>query len=328
MLWPAGNPWAGAGGSPADPWGLHGTPRWVLGEPIVGEYAYIGSDGERHGVVRVRQQPDFSYRGVVLEKWDPLTGTRGAPQRSKTCDIPAGETMWWDINPRWDMQDTWTFDNRNYFAWANYRTSTVYSGDPDGASRVECAWSYGPTTTELSLGKNRSLLAWPYPEPQVWRKLDHGGPVVKAQNGSGTPGRRFSVSFTAREPDGWASFYVQIYRRGDLVAGVIYDLEISIGMSTNYRARGALGEREDSHLRWCVTAYDAARNKRSDCARLITPCDRATKRLKQAKKTFRKARKKLRRAGPGEVGKAKKGLKKARKARKRSLKQKKETCTS
>lgn len=322
------NPWKGAGGSPADPWGQHGTPRFVLGEPIVGNYAYIGSDGERHGVVRVRQHSDLSYRGVVLKKWDPLTSTRGALRRSDTCDIPAGETMWWDINPRWDLPDTWTFDNRNYFAWANYLTARTYFEDPDGVSRVECSWSYGPTATELSLGKDRPLLTWPGPAPLTWRKVDHGGPVVKARNGSGTPGRKFSISFTADEPDGWASFYVQIYRRGDLVAGVIYEVELPIGMSTNFKARGALGERENSHLRWCVTAYDAARNKRSDCARLITPCERATKQLKRAEKAVRKASRKLRRAPPTEVGKAKKKLKQKKKAHRKELKQKQTACSS
>ena len=322
---PAADPWKGAGG---DPWGLHGTPRLVLGEPIVGEYAYIGSDGERHGVVRVRQHSDFSYRGVAMKDWDPISSTRGALFRSDSCDIPAGETMWWDINPRWDMQDTWTFDNRNYFAWANYRTATTYSGDPDGVSRVECRWSYGPTTAELMLGVDRPLLVWPYPEPLTWRKLDHGGPVVKARNGSGTPGRKFSISFTADEPDGWASFYVQIYRRKDLVAGVIYEVEVPIGMSTDFKARGNLGEDEVSQLRWCVTAYDAARNKRSDCAKLVTPCDRATKQLKRAKKDVSKARRELRRAAPGDIGRASRRLKKARKVQKKSSRRKKKACSS
>ncbi len=322
----ARDPWSGAGGPPADPWGQHGTPRYVLGEPIVGEYAYIGSDGERYGVVRVRQQPDLSYRGVALEKWDPLTSTTGFPYRSETCDIPAGETMWWDINPRWDAQETWTFDNRNYFAWANYRTATEYSGDSDGAGRVECLWGYGPTAVELRLAQDRQLLVWPYPEPLVWRKLNHGGPVVRAHNGSGVPGGRFSVSFTGGEPDGWASFYVQIYRRGDLVGGVIYEVETSIGMSTTYTARGTLGKRENSHLRWCVTAYDAARNKRSDCARLITPCDRATKQLKQAKKAVRKARRNLELAAPGKVREARRKLKLAKLEQSKKRIAKKRAC--
>jgi hypothetical protein len=244
----------------------------VLGEPIVGKYAYIGSDGKRHGVVRVRQHQDSSYRGVVLSDWNPITTAlipvEGRPYRSQTCDIPADEIIWWNIKPA-DTSD-WTFDWRKYSGWANYIIKTTYSEDPGGFDRVECRWSFGPTGTELRLGGKQPPLVWGRAEAPSWRKLDQGGPVVEAHKGSGTPGRKFAISFTAREPDGWASFYVRVYRRKKLLASVIYEVELPIGMSTELKARGALAKGQSSRLRWCVTAFDASRNKRSDCARLIT----------------------------------------------------------
>jgi hypothetical protein len=259
-----------------DPYGLGGTPRWALGDPIVGEYAYI-SDGKRHGVVRVRQRRDSSYEGRVMSVWNPITAAlipvKGYPYRSRTCDIPAGAGIWWLIEPA-NTAD-WTFDWRKYYGAADSLVGRTYSGDPDGFSRVECSWYFGQVGFRLgSLGyEHPSMVLRRERQPFVessWRKLDHGGPVVKAHKGSGNPGRKFAVSFTAREPDGWASFYVRVYRRKGLVAAAIYEVELPVGMSTEFTARGVLAKGHRSHLRWCVTGFDASGNKRSDCARLIT----------------------------------------------------------
>jgi hypothetical protein len=170
----------------------------------------------------------------------------------------------------------WTFDWRKYYGAADSLVGRTYSGDPDGFSRVECSWYFGKVAVDLrALGHKHALLALSREAPPFvnssWRKLDHGGPVVRAHRGSSTRGRKFALSFTAREPDGWVSLYVRVYRRKDIVAAAIYEVEVPVGMSTEFTARGVLAKGHRSHLRWCVTGFDASGNKRSDCARLITP---------------------------------------------------------
>ena len=109
--------------------------------------------------------------------------------------------------------------------------------------------------------------------------------------------------------------------------GVIYEVEVAIGISTTFTARGALSEREDSGLKWCVTAYDAARNKRSDCAKLLTvSCAQAKKQLSKANQAVKKAKRRLKRAKSGEIRKAKKKLKRAKRKQQQKRAAKKLVC--
>lgn len=260
----AADPWDGAGGAPGDPWGLNGTPRYALGQPIVGDYTRSGANGSQ-AVVRVTHEPNGTYRGVMFQEWNG-----SGSYTSTSCNIPAGETVWWDLVPDATQPPKSTFDWRYYVGGADEPMGyKVY--EVGGVPWMDCYWKQRNPVFTLGVGYPGMAVSIGFASlAQSWKKVDQGGPGVVAQPGSGKPGGRFALSFTADEPDGWASFYVQVYQRGNLLGGAIYEVEVQSGMPTVYTATGTLGKNENASLSWCVTAYDAAGNKSSDCAKLAT----------------------------------------------------------